>query len=77
MNFAQAALEGAQPRQVLHYPDLCRLGIGYSYTQLWRLWKAGRFPAPIKLGAKRNAWRSDEIEAWLNSRPRDGQTEAA
>ena len=31
----------------------------------------GQFPAPLKLGARRNAWRSSDIEAWLSSRPRD------
>ena len=60
-------LKGAD-RTLLQYPDLCRMGISYSYTQLWRLWNAGQFPAPIKLGARRNAWRASDIEAWLNSR---------
>ena len=56
--------------RLLTYTDLCRWGIDYSYTSLWRMWKAGQFPAPIKLGAKRNAWRQSEIEDWLNSQPK-------
>lgn len=37
---------------------------------LWRAARAGRFPAPLKLGEHRIAWRRDEIETWLESRPR-------
>lgn len=36
----------------------------------WRGVKAGRFPAPIQLSPARIAWRSDEIETWLATRPR-------
>jgi hypothetical protein len=28
------------------------------------------FPKPIALGANRLAWRLDEVEEWLKSRPR-------
>jgi predicted DNA-binding transcriptional regulator AlpA len=28
------------------------------------------FPKPIALGANRLAWRLDEVEAWISSRPR-------
>ena len=55
--------------RLLAYADLCRLGIDYSPTTLWRLWKAGQFPAPLKLGARRNAWRASDIEAWLAAGP--------
>jgi prophage regulatory protein len=57
-----------QGTRLLQYPDLCRLGIDYSATQLWRLCKSGQFPAPIKLGARRNAWRQSDIENWIASR---------
>lgn len=30
----------------------------------WRWIKDGKFPKPIKI-ARRNYWRSDEINAWL------------
>lgn len=36
----------------------------------WRGAKNGTFPAPIKLSEARIAWRRDEVEAWLASRPR-------
>lgn len=28
------------------------------------------FPKPVKLGAACTAWRSDELAAWMDSRPR-------
>jgi len=40
-------------------------GIGFSRGQIWRRVRAGTFPKPIKIGANRNAWVEDEIEAWL------------
>ena len=39
-------------------------------TTLRRWVREGNFPKPIKLGANCVAWRRDEIDAWLESRPR-------
>lgn len=36
---------------------------------IWRMTQDGRFPAPVRISARSVAWKSDEIEAWLNSRP--------
>lgn len=32
--------------------------------------KDGTFPAPVRVGPKSVAWRSDEIDHWVDSRPR-------
>ena len=32
--------------------------------------KSPAFPKPVKLGAACTAWRSDELAAWMDSRPR-------
>jgi len=45
-------------------------GIPYSPTHIARLEKAGTFPSRIVLGLCRVAWWSDEVEAWMESRPR-------
>ena len=37
---------------------------------LWRDVRAGRFPAPVKLGPARIAWHAREVETWIASRPR-------
>ena len=45
-------------------------GINYCRDHLRRKVKAGEFPEPVALSDRRIAWREDEIEAWLASRPR-------
>jgi prophage regulatory protein len=50
------------PREV---QEIVRL----SEPTIWRLRRAGKFPAPLRLGERRIAWRESEIEAWLVSRP--------
>jgi prophage regulatory protein len=35
---------------------------------LWRLEKAGRFPARIHLGPNRIGWSLAEVTAWINER---------
>jgi predicted DNA-binding transcriptional regulator AlpA len=72
-------------RVLLSAEDLWQLGFRYSRVQLWKLVKAGLFPAPIKLSANRNAYllsqlltfieqrvaeRDDEPERVSTSRPR-------
>ena len=36
-----------------------------SASSLWRMVKAGTFPAPLKLGAKTTCWRVRDIRQWL------------
>jgi prophage regulatory protein len=43
-----------------------------SRATIYRLVGSRSFPAPIALSAGRVAWPSEDIEAWLDSRPRAG-----
>jgi prophage regulatory protein len=43
---------------------------GLSRVTIWRYERAGLFPTRIKLGPNRVGWRAEEIEAWIESRPR-------
>ena len=43
---------------------------GKSPVQIWRDVKAGVFPAPIALGPNSVGWFEDEIDVYLESRPR-------
>ena len=43
-------------------------GLGRSWR--YRLCRQGKFPMPVKVGLRRIAYRSDEIEAWINARTR-------
>ncbi len=49
---------------------------GVSKTTVWRWVREGRFPKPFKLGLNCSAWRLDEVEQWLSSRPRIDAVEA-
>lgn len=56
-------------------PSLIRLPetlnrTGLSRARLYALIKEGKFPVPLRLGARAVGWRSDEVAAWIDSRPR-------
>lgn len=55
--------------QILRRLDVQRV-TGLSKATLWRLVKAGAFPQPIKLSERAVGWKADEIDAWIESRPR-------
>lgn len=50
----------------------------FSESSIYRLMGEGKFPKSLKVGARKVAWRSDEVEAFLDSLPRStvGDTEA-
>jgi prophage regulatory protein len=55
-------------RVLLSADDLRDFGVRHSRVQLWKLVKAGQFPAPIKISTNRNAWIHDEVIAWVEAR---------
>jgi prophage regulatory protein len=49
--------------------------VPYSYTQIWRLERAGKFPARVLLNPEAGpqggvGWFEDEIDAWICNRVR-------
>jgi prophage regulatory protein len=44
-------------------------GIDLSPSQIHRLRKAGKFPDPVRIGGRKTAWREDDIDKWIASRP--------
>jgi len=42
--------------------------IPFSVATMWRQVAAGRFPKPVRIGARRVAFFQDEIDAWLARR---------
>ncbi len=42
---------------------------GLSPTTIWRREKAGQFPRRRRVGPNAVAWRSDEVDEWIRSRP--------
>jgi prophage regulatory protein len=57
----------APPDRILREAELRNL-VPYSSMHLWRLEKAGRFPARIHLGPNRIGWSLAEVTAWINAR---------
>jgi len=43
---------------------------GLSKVTLWRLEKSGQFPARVNLTEARVGWPEEEVENWIESRPR-------
>ena len=51
--------------KIIPYQQLRERGIAFSRVHLRRLIEAGIFPAPIRVSARRIAWLSDEIDAFV------------
>jgi prophage regulatory protein len=43
-----------------------RLGCGRVH--LWRVVKAGQFPAPVKLSPRMTVWPENEVDAWIEAK---------
>jgi hypothetical protein len=54
---------------LVRFDDLAAAGFVGSWTQLLRMIADEGFPAGTLLSANVRAWRLDELEAWLESRP--------
>jgi prophage regulatory protein len=57
----------AQTR-LIRLPELLTL-VGYGRSTVYEMVDKGTFPAPVRLGPKAIAWRSDQVDAWIDSRP--------
>jgi prophage regulatory protein len=42
--------------------------VGVSRSTLWSWVRAGRFPSPVKLGPRAVAWKSSEVDRWIEGR---------
>jgi prophage regulatory protein len=48
--------------------------IGLARSAIYQAISDGKFPLPVRIGARAVAWRHQDVEAWLQSRAaqRDG-----
>lgn len=46
-------------------PDSAVAPLPFSAPTLWRMVKAGRFPAPCKLSARVTAWKCSQVREWM------------
>lgn len=49
---------------LLRLPGVCA-HVGLSKSQIYRLIRAGQFPAPVRLGANSVAWSAEQVSAWV------------
>ena len=54
---------------ILRACDVIRV-TGLSRTTLWRLERQGEFPTRIRLGLNSVGWREEEVQNWVETRPR-------
>mgnify|MGYP005663931563 CR=1 FL=1 len=48
--------------------------VGFSRSTMWREEKAGRFPQRVQISPNRVGWFEDEIDEFIESRPRIGSS---
>lgn len=53
--------------RILGIDEVVRLS-GLSPATVWRAIKAGTFPAPVRISARRVGWRASDIRSWIASR---------
>jgi predicted DNA-binding transcriptional regulator AlpA len=62
--------DGDEPaRPVMIFKPEVIKRVGFTFPTLWKWMRDGKFPLSFDIGSK-TAWREDEIDAWLASRPR-------
>lgn len=49
---------------LLRLPSVCAM-VGLSKSQIYRLIRAGEFPAGIRLGANSVAWPAELVNVWI------------
>lgn len=53
--------------EILRIRDVKR-AVGMSVSTIYEWMANGKFPTPIRLGARSVGWKKDDIEAWQESR---------
>jgi prophage regulatory protein len=59
------------PTRLLRLPEVIKL-TGLQRDSIYRSIRAGSFPKPRKITKQASAWRSDELQTWIDSRPVSG-----
>jgi prophage regulatory protein len=47
--------------------------IGLARSAIYQAIKDGRFPKPVRIGARAVAWRHQDVERWIAERQREAQ----
>lgn len=57
------------PRKILTVIDVEKK-LGITRLTMWRLERKGQFPLRIKLTGTKIGWLENELDAWIDKRPR-------
>jgi prophage regulatory protein len=57
----------SSPSRVIRLPEVLNL-TGLGRDTVYRLAKAGKFPAPMKISERASGWRLDAVAAYLAKR---------
>ncbi len=61
--------------RILRRPEV-EAATGLRKTRIDDLERAGQFPKRVRISTRACGWRSDEVEAWIASRPRAEDVDA-
>jgi len=61
--------EKKSPRNILPV-KLAEKKVGVTRLTMWRMEKKGEFPKRVQLTGKKIGWFEDELDEWLENRPR-------
>lgn len=64
-------MQNTNSHQLVKLPVVMAL-TAFGRASIFQYVKDGRFPKPIKIGARATAWRLVEVEAWIDSRQKAG-----
>lgn len=59
------------PRRIIGKKELLKM-VPYSAQYILKLEKQKLFPQRVSVGARRVGWYLDEVQHWLDNRPRGG-----
>ena len=61
-------METALHCHLMKLPEVERV-CAIKKSQIYKLIQEKKFPAPVALGPKARAWKSDAIQNWISARP--------
>jgi prophage regulatory protein len=62
--------------RLMRLGDVARF-TGLPRSTIYAMAAKGLFPKPIKLSERTSAWRSDELDQWVEARTKASRSEAA
>jgi prophage regulatory protein len=67
-----------EPERIIRLPEVMNLS-GYKQSTLYEMMRQGKFPRPLRLGARAVGWPVSEVRAWQDGlkRTADGVAPAA